>query len=283
MPAEEMSKEETCFISKMMLDEIMELFATVLPPAEAKAALKGFVDNSKDIEQIDAGMEDTPHRKAHVIAEQADALVDVYYYSLNAAAKKGVNISSIFHIVHAANMAKRDPATGQFLKRADGKIIKPEGWKAPDVKAEIERQLRDGAWSPKEAHLDAALVREFTAGAGQPTPDRPCVMSVEEVSFLGKMMLDEIMELMATVLPPAEAKAALKSFVDESKDIEQIDSETGDEALIISEQADALVDVYYYSLNAAAKKGVNISSIFHIVHAANMAKRDPATGQFIRR
>lgn len=59
---------------------------------------------------------------------QADALVDVYYYSLNAAAKKGVNLSSIFSIVHSANMAKRDPKTGVFLKRADGKIIKPEGW-----------------------------------------------------------------------------------------------------------------------------------------------------------
>jgi hypothetical protein len=63
-----------------------------------------------------------------VIAEQADALVDIYYYSLNCASKKGVNLSSIFGIVHAANMAKRDPATGQFLRRADGKIIKPEGW-----------------------------------------------------------------------------------------------------------------------------------------------------------
>ena len=31
-------------------------------------------------------------------------------------------------VVHAANMAKRDPATGEFKKRADGKIIKPEGW-----------------------------------------------------------------------------------------------------------------------------------------------------------
>lgn len=39
------------------------------------------------------------------------------------------------------------------------------------------------------------------------------------------------------------------------------------------------VDIYYYSLNCAAKKGVNLSSIFGIVHAANMAKRDPATGQ----
>ena len=29
---------------------------------------------------------------------------------------------------------------------------------------------------------------------------------------------------------------------------------------------------YYYSLNAAAKKGVNMSSVFNMVHAANMAK-----------
>ena len=43
-----MNKEETCFIGKMMLDEIMELFATVLPPSEAKAALKRFVDERCD-------------------------------------------------------------------------------------------------------------------------------------------------------------------------------------------------------------------------------------------
>lgn len=33
-------------------------------------------------------------------ADQADALVDIYYYSLNAACKKGVNLSSLFDIVH---------------------------------------------------------------------------------------------------------------------------------------------------------------------------------------
>jgi len=37
-----------------------------------------------------------------------------------------------------------------FLCREDGKIIKPAGWKAPDVEAEISRQLRDGAWTPEE-------------------------------------------------------------------------------------------------------------------------------------
>ena len=38
---------------------------------------------------------------------------------------------------------------------------------------------------------DAAQVREFTAGAGQPTPDVPEPMSKDAVLFLTKMILDE--------------------------------------------------------------------------------------------
>mmetsp|Transcript_40083 Transcript_40083/g.96672 ORF Transcript_40083/g.96672 Transcript_40083/m.96672 type:complete len:144 (+) Transcript_40083:1-432(+) len=136
----------------MMLDEIMEFLATVLPPAEAKDALKRFVDDSKDIPQVEA---EGAQRKIHIIAEQADALVDVYYYSLNAACKKGVNLSSIFSLVHQANMNKRDPATGQFIKREDGKIIKPKGWQPPDVDSEVERQMTKGSWNTSEDALSA--------------------------------------------------------------------------------------------------------------------------------
>ena len=49
----------------------------------------------------------------------------------------------------AANMAKRNPTTGKFEKRADGKIIKPPGWKAPDVEGEMARQFKEGSWSQK--------------------------------------------------------------------------------------------------------------------------------------
>merc|ERR1719453_976298 len=83
------------------------------------------------------------------IAAQADALVDIEYYMLNCAAKKGVNMSSIFGVVHAANMAKRNPETGHFEKNADGKVIKPPGWKPPDVEGELARQLAEGSWSEK--------------------------------------------------------------------------------------------------------------------------------------
>ena len=46
--------------------------------------------------------------------------------------------------------AKRDPATGKFIKREDGKIIKPVGWTAPDVNGEILRQIQEGSF-PNEA------------------------------------------------------------------------------------------------------------------------------------
>merc|ERR1719336_2468089 len=81
-----------------------------------------------------------------IISEQGDALDDIWYYSLNAACKKGVNLCSIFDVVHAANMAKIDPATGKCIKREDGKIMKPAGWKAPDVEAEIRRQAANGGF-----------------------------------------------------------------------------------------------------------------------------------------
>jgi predicted HAD superfamily Cof-like phosphohydrolase len=135
-----MSKDEVYFLIKMMLDEIMELGATVDGPNEVKTNMINMINASKSIPKETC----TGHE---LIAAQADALVDCYYYSQNAAVKKGVNLSSVFNIVHKANMDKRDKTTGKFIKREDGKIVKPEGWMPPDITAEISRQARDGAWA----------------------------------------------------------------------------------------------------------------------------------------
>ena len=43
-------------------------------------------------------------------------------------------------------MAKRDPLTGKFIKRDDGKILKPQNWTAPDIKKEIQKQRNEGSW-----------------------------------------------------------------------------------------------------------------------------------------
>eukprot|EP00483_Globobulimina_turgida_P002682 UN02687 len=120
---------EVNFITKMILDELLELYSTVLPPQAAKNAMKKMLDEAKCIPKMNV----SPNQTHELIAEQGGALVDIYYYSLNCMAKKGVNLSKIFELVHNANMAKRDPKTKKFIKRADGKIIKPSGWVAPDV------------------------------------------------------------------------------------------------------------------------------------------------------
>lgn len=170
-----MSKEEVFFLVKMMLDEIMEMCATVSESYEAKINMIKMITDSKNIplsnvefylknEKTQKTFEDTFRKigqlgeaedytycmnefqnyvKYKVIGEQGDALVDSYYYSLNAAAKKGINLSKIFYLVHKANMDKRDPITKKFIKREDGKIIKPIGWKEPNITEEIERQTKE--------------------------------------------------------------------------------------------------------------------------------------------
>ena len=144
-----MTQTETKFISKMILDEVMELMATHWGPEESKSILTSFINDSEDLpkETFEDTDESTQEYELLQAAAQADALVDIYYYSQNAACKKGMNLSSVFTMVHAANMAKRDATTGKFIKREDGKIIKPEGWQPPNVEAEIARQHAEGSWN----------------------------------------------------------------------------------------------------------------------------------------
>ena len=127
-----------------IIDETLELWATLHTSEESVAALVDIVQTAKPLAK--EVFSDDEQGLIDQVAAQADALVDIQYYMLNCAAKKGMNMSAIFGVVHAANMAKRNPATGKFEKRADGKIIKPAGWQPPDVKGEIVRQLREGAW-----------------------------------------------------------------------------------------------------------------------------------------
>eukprot|EP00960_Hanusia_phi_P019004 560413-Hanusia_phi.AAC.1 len=111
--------------------------------------------------------------------------------------------------------------------------------------------MSQGAWQ-QQVKRDADDVREFTVGAGQGSPEEPSVMSEEEVRFITKMIVDEVLELFATVHESTDAKNVLKGFVDArffsssqlsrcgdndcSKDIQKIDAPEVD---ITAEQADA--------------------------------------------
>ena len=67
------------------------------------------------------------------LIEVADALADIIYIALGTAVSYGIPLDTIFDEVHRSNMAKL--VDGKVLRRADGKIKKPDGWQPPDIKS----------------------------------------------------------------------------------------------------------------------------------------------------
>lgn len=75
------------------------------------------------------------------IVEIADALADIIYIACGTAVAYGIPLDKIFNEVHRSNMAKL--VNGQPIYRADGKVLKPEGWTAPDIKGVLEKESAD--------------------------------------------------------------------------------------------------------------------------------------------
>lgn len=71
---------------------------------------------------------------AHDIVEIADALADLLYVTFGTAVAYGIPIDEVFDAVHQSNMAKLGGG-----KDADGKSLKPPGWRPPTE--DIERIL----------------------------------------------------------------------------------------------------------------------------------------------
>ena len=65
--------------------------------------------------------------------EQLDALIDILVVTIGALHSMGADAEGAWKEVLQTNLAKIDPATGKVIKREDGKVLKPEGWKPPDL------------------------------------------------------------------------------------------------------------------------------------------------------
>ena len=65
--------------------------------------------------------------------EQLDALVDILVVTMGAIRAGGFDGEGAWREVMATNFAKIDKDTGKVRKREDGKVLKPEGWKAPEL------------------------------------------------------------------------------------------------------------------------------------------------------
>jgi len=65
--------------------------------------------------------------------EQLDALVDILVVTIGAIRAAGWDAESAWNEVMNTNFAKINSETGKVIKREDGKVLKPEGWKAPEL------------------------------------------------------------------------------------------------------------------------------------------------------
>ena len=65
--------------------------------------------------------------------ECLDALIDILVVTVGAIHSLGADGAGAWNEVMRTNFAKIDPATGRVNKREDGKVLKPEGWTAPEL------------------------------------------------------------------------------------------------------------------------------------------------------
>ena len=65
--------------------------------------------------------------------EQLDALIDILVVTIGAIHSAGFDAQGAWKEVMQTNFAKIDKDTGKVRKREDGKVLKPTGWKPPEL------------------------------------------------------------------------------------------------------------------------------------------------------
>ena len=64
--------------------------------------------------------------------EQIDACFDMMWVIVGYMKSRGWDCENIWDEGAKSNLSKIDPVSGKVIRREDGKILKPEGWKPPD-------------------------------------------------------------------------------------------------------------------------------------------------------
>jgi predicted HAD superfamily Cof-like phosphohydrolase len=65
-------------------------------------------------------------------AEQLDACFDMMWVIIGYMKSRGWDCEAAWDEGAKSNLIKIDPVTGKVIRREDGKIMKPEGWKPPN-------------------------------------------------------------------------------------------------------------------------------------------------------
>ena len=77
------------------------------------------------------------HREKDEV-EMLDACMDMIWVILGFCHMKGYKVDAAWNEVARSNLAKINTATGKVRKREDGKVLKPEGWKPPELDTYVQ-------------------------------------------------------------------------------------------------------------------------------------------------
>ena len=72
-------------------------------------------------------------QEAHDMEAELDALIDILVVTIGAIHSAGFDGEGAWKEVMSTNFAKIDRETGKVRKREDGKVLKPQGWTAPNM------------------------------------------------------------------------------------------------------------------------------------------------------
>ena len=106
----------------------IETFGTACDQPPSDANYKMYLDLIREeTDELEEAIQDNDK------VEQLDALVDILVVTMGAIRAAGWDGEAAWKEVMDTNFAKIDPTTGKVIKREDGKVLKPEGWKAPEL------------------------------------------------------------------------------------------------------------------------------------------------------
>jgi predicted HAD superfamily Cof-like phosphohydrolase len=72
-------------------------------------------------------------------AEQLDACFDMMWVIIGYMKARGWDCEAAWDEGARSNLIKIDPTTGKVIRREDGKILKPEGWKPPNFAKFVQK------------------------------------------------------------------------------------------------------------------------------------------------
>lgn len=135
---------------------------------------------------------------ATTIYEQADAYLDVIYFACGGLVELGLKFTHrLWRLVQAANLNKIWP-DGTVRKSEVGKVIKPDGWVAPDaaIASAIDEELRgavaDDQQTPAISQIGDEVVERLSILSGGHV--RIMLFAVNEEGFVAStsnMVLDD--------------------------------------------------------------------------------------------